>query len=81
MVTCHGAAGAATVCRGRQAAWAALRLACPAGTKTRTLARTGEVGPQLVGSYHSTFVRVIVDHGPTVRPGQTVAGTVFLICR
>jgi len=45
------------------------------------LSWTGEVGPQLVGSYHSTFVRVIVDHGPTVRPGQTVAGTAFLICR
>jgi len=45
------------------------------------LSWTGEVGPQLVGGYHSTFVRVIVDHGPTFRPGQTVAGTAFLICR
>jgi len=59
----------------------AMRLACPSGTKTRTLARTGEVGAQLVGKYFSTFVRVIVDYSFQVKPGQTVSGAVYLVCR
>jgi hypothetical protein len=70
-----------SIARGSQAGWGAVRLQCPKGTKTRTLARTGQVGPQLVGKYHSTFVYALVDDGPSVKPGQTASGTVYLVCR
>jgi hypothetical protein len=70
-----------TLTRGSQAGWGAMRLQCPSGTKTRTIAGHGGVGPQLVGKYHSTWVVVIADYGPAVKPGQTVSGTDYLICR
>jgi hypothetical protein len=70
-----------TIQRGSQAGWGALRMTCPSGTKTRTLARTGDIGPQLVGKYHSTFVVTLATNGPDVKPGQSVSGTVWLVCR
>jgi len=76
---------AVSINRGDEAAYAAMRLACPAGTITRTLAaselRTSRIGVQLVGKYHTTYARVIADFGPAVKRGQTVTGTVYLVCR
>ena len=66
--------------RGSQAGWGAFRMQCPKGTLTLTLAGRGGVGPQLVGKYHTTYVTVIADYGPAVKPGQTVSGTDYLIC-
>ena len=70
-----------TITRGAEAAWVAMRLACPAGKHTRTLAMKGDIGPQLVGRYHSTYVSVIGDYASAVKRGQTVTGTIYLLCR
>jgi len=62
---------------GSEKAGAAFRMACPAGMKTRTLA--GDVN--LIGSYHSTYVQVMVFQPPSTKTGATAKLTAYLVCK
>jgi hypothetical protein len=72
------------ITRGGEAAYAALRMACPRGKTWRTGAATGDVGltvlDRTVSGKRSVLVMATFD-ARTTALGQTAAGTIHALCR
>lgn len=67
---------------GAEEAWGAGRLTCPAGKTLRTMGHVGRVAPQPGGAgYVGRRSYSVIFDGPRAAPGETVAGTVFGVCR
>jgi hypothetical protein len=71
------------IARGSEVAYAAMRMTCPKGTTWRTGASSGAVGASVLDrnarGRRSVLVMATIAAG--VRPGETVSGTVYALCR
>ena len=71
------------IARGSEVAFAAMRMTCPKGTTWRTGASSGAVGASVLDrnarGRRSVLVMATIAAG--VKPGETVSGTVYALCR
>jgi hypothetical protein len=71
------------IARGSEVAYAAMRMTCPKGTTWRTGTSSGAIGASVLDrtarGRRSVLVMATIAAG--VKPGETVSGTVYALCR
>ena len=71
------------IARGSEVAYAAMRMSCPKDTTWRTGSSSGAIGASLLDRHargrRSVLVMATIAAG--AKPGETVAGSVYALCR